>query len=125
MSLLLALALVSASPEAPDYIGPHDCDGDVQCQKWFCEDYLANDEKPFPGCVWEGRRPCWRDDALAAFAGRFLREAPHLSAVIRAANENDAIIGNYDLSGNGEDVIEGLMGEARDALAIGRVNSCD
>jgi len=26
-----------------------------QGQPWFCEDYLAEGEPPFPGCVYEGR----------------------------------------------------------------------
>ena len=41
MNILIALVLATAPPEE---------------QPWFCEEYIAVGDLPYPGCVWEGGR---------------------------------------------------------------------
>lgn len=58
-------------------------------------------------------------DPRTDFIHHFLEEAPHIRAVLTAAGEVDSILSNPDLSGNTEDVMAGLVGEAERAL-VGR-----
>lgn len=101
------LALAGCTMERPQPIS----EPDSTEQPWFCEDYEAEGEEAPKGCVREPGR-----DSPCKFLRRFVKEAPHLAAVIRAANEVDVIIDNLDLSGNGEDVIVGLTMEAEEIL---------
>lgn len=74
-------------------------------QPWFCEDYIAEGEPPFPGCVYEGGRDEWR--------------------ALVCTGQTDTIPDDDPALGLFREAEPDSMEARKAALAIARVNSCD